>query len=173
MAVRRWTGRVASGALALAAPLLAGNTGTASFDSRLLAVQNRERAAIGVEPLAWDPSLAHAAQGWADHLAAAGAFAHAPKDMRAPQGENLWAGTRGRYSLEAMVEAWAREKRWFRPAPIPAASTTGRFEDVGHYTQLIWRDTRRVGCAMATGAREDVLVCRYSEAGNWIGEKPF
>lgn len=165
--------RLACGALALGTPLLLGNTATAGFESRLLAAQNQERAALGIEPLAWDPALARSAQGWADHLAATGGFAHAPKDMRAPEGENLWAGTRGRYALEDMVSAWAREKRYFRPAPIPAASTTGRFADVGHFTQLVWRATRRVGCALATGAREDVLVCRYAEAGNWVGEKPF
>jgi len=37
----------------------------------------------------------------------------------------------------------------------------------------MWRDTRAVGCAIARGAREDVLVCRYSQAGNYIGERPF
>ena len=173
MAERRSAMRLGLGALALAAPLLLGNTATAGFETRLLAAQNRERAAYGVEPLAWDANLARSAQEWADHLAATGGFAHAPKDMRAPQGENLWAGTRGRYALEDMVDAWAREKRFFKPAPIPSASTTGRFADVGHYTQLMWRDTRHVGCALATGQREDVLVCRYSEAGNWVGEKPF
>ena len=174
MAVRRWAARWVCGALALAAPLLLlGNTATAGFQARLLAAQNGERAALGIAPLAWDADLAQAAQHWADHLAATGGFAHAPKDPRGPQGENLWAGTRGRYALEDMVDAWAREKRVFKPGPIPNTSTTGRFGDVGHYTQLVWRDTRRVGCALATGAREDVLVCRYSEAGNWVGERPF
>lgn len=165
--------RLVCGALALVAPLLLGNRETAAFDARLLAAQNHERAALGVEPLAWDTGLARSAQGWADHLAATGAFAHAPKDTRTPQGENLWAGTRGRYMLEEMVDAWAREKRVFKPGTFPDNSTTGRYQDVGHYTQLMWRDTRRVGCALATGAKEDVLVCRYSDAGNWIGERPF
>jgi len=30
-----------------------------------------------------------------------------------------------------------------------------------------------VGCAEASSAREDILVCRYAEAGNYIGERPF
>ena len=71
------------------------------------------------------------------------------------------------------VAGWVREKRYFKPGAFPANSTTGRWEDVGHYTQLMWRDTRQVGCALATGAREDVLVCRYSAAGNYVGERPF
>ncbi len=58
-------------------------------------------------------------------------------------------------------------------APAASNSTTGRVEDVGHYTQLVWRATSQVGCAEATGTREDILVCRYAEAGNWRGERPF
>ena len=66
-----------------------------------------------------------------------------------------------------------REKKYFRPGLFPNNSTTGRVADVGHYTQLVWRATREVGCASATGAREDILVCRYAEAGNYRGEQPF
>ncbi|WP_375392973.1 CAP domain-containing protein [uncultured Sphingomonas sp.] len=143
------------------------------FGTRILADHNRERVALGVGPLAWDAGLARSAQGWADHLAATGAFAHAPDGAGDPQGENLWAGTRGRYTVDEMVDGWAREKRWFRPGVFPDTSITGREADVGHYTQMIWRQTRAVGCAVAAGAREDVLVCRYSAAGNWVGERPF
>jgi hypothetical protein len=37
----------------------------------------------------------------------------------------------------------------------------------------MWRATRRVGCAVRRGEREDVLVCRYAEAGNYRGEVAF
>jgi hypothetical protein len=163
------------GVLSLA-PLLLGATDLASNrDARLLAAHNRERATLGLPPLAWSDELARSAGGWARHLAATGAFDHYRPDPndRDPQGENLWAGTRGFFGPEAMVGAWAAEKRHFRDAPIPAASTTGNFEDVGHYTQLVWRRTTAVGCATARGAVEDVLVCRYSEGGNVIGERAF
>jgi hypothetical protein len=46
-------------------------------------------------------------------------------------------------------------------------------EDVGHYTQVAWRGTSQVGCARATGQKTDVLVCRYNNAGNYIGETVF
>lgn len=159
--------------LCAGAPALIGTVDMhGHFEERLLAAHNRERDALGLAPLRWDPTLAAAARGWADQLARTGAFEHAP-EQEEPQGENLWAGTRGRYALEAMVDGWAREKRYFRYGPFPNNSSTGRVEDVGHYTQLVWRETREVGCAMATGAREDVLVCRYAEAGNYEGELPF
>lgn len=166
--------RAAAMALALLAPLAGGATDTAAnFDQRLLTAHNRERALLGLEPLNWNPALVQSAQRWADHLAATGRFEHSHDDPYEPEGENLWAGTRGYYSPEQMVDAWAREKRYFRRGTFPDNSTTGRVEDVGHYTQLVWRDTRQVGCAKATGAQEDVLVCRYAAAGNYRGQVPF
>lgn len=161
-------------ALLVSSPALIGATDlTGHFEARVLAAQNRERAALGIEPLQWNPALAASARSWAQHLSATGRFEHAPERRVDPQGENLWAGTRGYYGIEAMVDGWLREKRYFHLGTFPNNSTTGEVEDVGHYTQLVWRRTRQVGCAMATGSREDVLVCRYSEAGNYIGERPF
>ncbi|HWU54254.1 MAG TPA: CAP domain-containing protein [Rhizomicrobium sp.] len=144
-----------------------------AFDGRILAAHNRERENLGLEPLSWNPALAQSAQRWADHLAQTGRFEHAPENHAAPEGENLWAGTRGYYSPEAMVNAWIREKRFFRPGAFPDNSTTGKVEDIGHYTQVVWRATRQVGCAEAASASEDILVCRYAEAGNYRGEQPF
>ena len=107
-------------------------------------------------------------------LAASGEFEHDPDtDQDDPQGENLWAGTRGAYAPEEMVEGWIEEKKYFRPGRFPDNSLTGDFADVGHYTQLMWRDSDRVGCALARGAAEEVLVCRYRTAGNVVGERPF
>ncbi|HYD37808.1 MAG TPA: CAP domain-containing protein [Allosphingosinicella sp.] len=165
----------AAAALALASPLLTGATGRlTSLDERLLAAHNRERSAAGVAPLAWDEELAAEAAAWGASLAASGAFEHAPDTgVEDPQGENLWAGTSGAWSPEEMVGGWIEEKRHFRRGRFPDNSVTGNFEDVGHYTQLMWRATDRVGCALAAGAAEEVLVCRYRTAGNVVGEAPF
>lgn len=169
--VRGWLLRLGAGACA---PLLLGSTSlTGNFDARVLAAHNRERSSLGVEPLNWNPELARSAQAWADRLAAVGAFEHAPEDPRDPEGENLWAGTKRHFTIERMVDGWVREKQLFKAGHFPDNSITGRVADIGHYTQLMWRQTRQVGCAMATGAQEDVLVCRYAEAGNYRGEVPF
>ena len=162
------------GGLVACVALLVGATSPGpSFQQEVLAVHNHERAAVGVGPLTWNPHLQASAQRWADYLAATGKFQHSPESEADPQGENLWAGTRNYFSPEDMVGAWAREKRNFRPSTFPANSTTGRVEDVGHYTQLVWRNTEEVGCARAAGAEEEVLVCRYANPGNYLGEKPF
>jgi uncharacterized protein YkwD len=143
------------------------------FDQRVLAAHNRERRGLGLVPLSWNAGLARSARRWADYLASTGRFEHAPESPRNPEGENLWAGTKGYYSPEAMVDAWIREKKFFRPGTFPDNSTTGRMEDVGHYTQVVWRATTQVGCAESRSRNEDILVCRYAEAGNYRGEVPY
>lgn len=161
-------------ALLTSSPLLIGGTALrADFNSRLLAAHNQERAAIGVPPLAWDDRLAGEARGWANQLAASGRFEHsADTPGQEPEGENLWAGTPRSFSPEAMVKLWVAEKSDYRPGVFPNNSKSGDVENVGHYTQLIWRGSGAVGCATAVGKSEEVLVCRYSSAGNVYGERP-
>jgi len=163
-------------ALALAAPLAQGATGIDNeLDQRLLAGHNRERDRLGIAPLAWDAGLARDAALYARRLVKLGYLVHSDEEPNDPdpQGENLWAGTRGYYGPEAMVGLWLSEKSDFKPGVFPNNSKSGDLEKVGHYTQLIWRSSHAVGCAVAHGRRDDFLVCRYSEGGNVIGERPF
>lgn len=166
----------ASLALALAAPFTQGATGLDNnLDQRLLASHNRERATIGIRPLEWDDKLATDAALYARHLVRLGYLEHYESDPRDrdPQGENLWAGTRGYYGPESMVGLWIAEKQDFKQGVFPNNSVSGDLEKVAHYTQLMWRTSHAVGCAVARGAEDDFLVCRYSEGGNVIGERPF
>lgn len=160
--------------LSLCSPLLIGGTAVrADFDQRLLVAHNQERADMGIAPLAWNDSLAADARVWAKELAVTGRFEHSPDEPGKPiEGENLWAGTPRAFSPEAMVHLWAAEKSDYRPGTFPNNSRSGDVERVGHFTQMIWRASRQVGCATAVGANEEFLVCRYSEAGNVYGERP-
>ena len=161
--------------LALLSVPLAGSTGLHNaFDSRVLAAHNRERTAAGIAPLAWSDDLAADAADWAATLADMNDLEHAEdSDPDDPQGENLWLGTRAAYTPEEMVGGWIEEKRHFKPGIFPNNSRTGNLEDVGHYTQLMWRETARVGCAKSGNGENEVLVCRYASAGNVVGERPF
>jgi hypothetical protein len=139
------------------------------FPGRILAAHNAERAAARVVPLVWDSTLAAGAALYAQQLAMSGRFDHSDRHARRGIGENLWMGSHGAFSPEAMVGGWASEKRWFVPGVFPNNSRTGSWEDVGHYTQMIWPSTQRVGCALASSGRIDYLVCRYATAGNMDG----
>ncbi|HEV2568968.1 CAP family protein [Sphingomonas sp.] len=161
-------------ALAAAMPLMTGGIDRDSaFAERILASHNRERTTLGVRPLQWDDRLAAQAQAWADHLARTGKFEHSPANPfdGATAGENLWTGTKGAYSPEEMVGYWIDEKADFKPGVFPAVSRSGDLQAVGHYTQLIWRQTTRIGCGIASTSADDILVCRYMVSGNVIGER--
>lgn len=163
-------------ALALMAPLMLGSVDLRTkAEDRLLAAHNRERTALDIPPLRWDSGLAADAAEWAEVQRRIGYLKHSPSDPRDPdpQGENLWAGTKGHYSLESMVGLWIAERKHFKPGIFPANSRTGDLADVAHYTQVMWRSSTHVGCAMSSNGRDDFLVCRYSEGGNVIGERPF
>jgi hypothetical protein len=141
----------------------------AQFPARILVAHNAVRAQARVAPLVWDNALGSAAAAYAQQMAMTGRFAHSNRALRRGTGENLWMGTRGAFSVEAMVGGWASERRWFRPGLFPNVSRTGNWMDVGHYSQMIWPTTTRVGCALASTPRIDYLVCRYAGAGNIDG----
>lgn len=146
---------------------------TTDLAGAVLATHNSARAAVRVPPLQWDAKLAQGAATWANHLARLGRMEHSPDKQRPDQGENLWMGTAGAYRPEDMVGSWVAERRYFRNQPSPNFSTTGNWADVGHYSQIVWRDTKRVGCAIGRGRGDEVLVCRYQPAGNWDGERAY
>jgi len=137
------------------------------FARRVLAMHNQERMRLGLAPLSWNMRLSQEAQQWANILVRCGAFEHSQVQ---DTGENLWMGTAGFYSPEQMVGDFLSERRAFHPGRFPNVSTSGNWSDVGHYTQVIWPQTQDVGCAIARGRGEDVMVCRYWPAGNVDGE---
>ncbi len=151
-----------------------GASGTASVQDALmqvmLAEHNAARRAVGTPDLVIDPDLNRQALEYAQQLARTGTFQHSPNSARPNQGENLWAGTASRFTHEQQAGAWINEDQYYIHDRFPFVSNTGRWQDVGHYTQIIWRDTKRLGCGIATGGGRDYVVCRYSPAGNFIGE---
>ncbi len=146
--------------------------GDALLQRTMLAAHATTRAAMRQPPLTWDAGLADDALAYAREMARTGRFEHAVQPRGpAVQGENLWTGTRGAYRFDEMAQHWIDERSVFVDRPVPQSSTTGRFGDVGHYTQIIWPRTTRVGCAIAAGVRDEYLVCRYLPAGNVVGER--
>ena len=140
----------------------------------MLRGHNAARAAVGVAPLLWDDRLAADAANYAATLAHEHRFEHAAQPQGpGREGENLWMGTRGAYGFDEMVRHWVDERRYYRAAPTPNFSTTGRWGDVAHYTQIVWRGSTAVGCAIASDPENDYLVCRYAPPGNVVGEVAF
>lgn len=133
----------------------------------ILAAHNRYRAEVGVPPLQWSAILATSAQQWANQLAASGILQHSGA------GENLAQGSNGAFSVTSLVDMWGSEKQYFIYGIFPEVSNSGSWSDVGHYTQMVWKNTTEVGCGLASGNGSDVLVCHYNPAGNVIGQSVF
>ncbi len=129
----------------------------------MLTTHNAVRAEAKLPPLQWSSSLAAFSQKWANTLLARNRTAHNPNS---PYGENILITGVG-FSPSLVVREWASESTNYR-----YRSNTCR-GDCGHYTQIVWRDTRRVGCAVARGARREVWVCSYDPPGNYEGEWPY
>lgn len=134
----------------------------------VLAAHNVERARVGAPPLQWDADLAVQATAYAQALAGGAPFVHSPRTGRSGQRENLSRGLPGASALQ-MVGYWTVERRNFAPGVFPNVSRTGDWEDVAHYTQMIWKTTTRVGCGIAGGRTGEFMVCRYSPPGNADG----
>lgn len=152
-------------------------TGGTTVDDRqtqmlevILQAHNDAREEVGVDDLVLDDDLNAQALAYAEELAETGSFEHSTPGSRPNQGENLWAGTQGAFSYATMAAGWVDEKQYYIHARFPFVSNTGQWQDVGHYTQIIWRDTTRLGCGIATGSGRDYLVCRYSPPGNVSGQ---
>jgi pathogenesis-related protein 1 len=129
----------------------------------MLTVHNAIRAERKLPPLQWSNELAAYSKRWANTLLAKNLSIHNPNS---PYGENIFlAGVGSAPSLA--VKQWASESRDYD------YRTNSCRTDCGHYTQIVWRDSRRVGCALARGSQRDVWVCSYDPPGNYRGEWPY
>jgi hypothetical protein len=152
-------------ALAFGAPVIVH--AEPSGPDEVLAEHNAYRASLGLPPLRWSDRLADEAQAWADHLAATGQLEHSGP------GQNLAMAAAGSQSVTQLVDLWGNEQSDFTNGNFPDISNTGDWKDVGHYSQMIWRSTREIGCGFAENYGRDVLVCDYDPPGNVMGQRAY
>ena len=152
--------------------------------SGIVSLHNELRAEKSQESLKWSGTLASYAQQWVDHLANNKncEMKHRPNQGEFKQiyGENLfWSSASetedGDISLlnfgaKEVVNAWAVEEDFYN-----YQTNECEFEkDCGHYTQIIWHETKEIGCAMAICEdKSQVWACNYSPRGNYLGEWPY
>lgn len=145
----------------------------------MLEAHNKVRSQHGVPPLSWSPSLAKEAGTWADHLMKENGckMQHA---KGGGEGENLhWASavvwSDGRRDVQSVTPAqvvgsWASEEADYDYA----RNRCRRGKVCGHYTQIVWKTSTHVGCAVRTCSdKSQIWVCRYLPPGNWVGVKPY
>ena len=158
------------GAAILAGPSLVLQNSHAQSNANLqdtvLNMHNRERSEVKVSPLTWSTSIAAESQAYANQLKSQEYVCNAQRCDMLPHGannENLAWGSVG-YPLSGMIQSWIDEKSRYDGGPIPNGGGPA-----GHYTAMVWHNTREVGCGTASGAQIEILVCRYNPPGNFIG----
>ncbi|KAJ3790242.1 PR-1-like protein [Lentinula aff. detonsa] len=143
-----------------------GSNGSGASDSDVqeyLSAHNTVRAQHGASALTWSNDAATKAQQWADNCV----FQHSGGTL-GPFGENLAAGTGSGYGIAQAIDSWSSEASQYDPNN-PVAS---------HFTQMVWKATTEVGCAVASCSGifaasfglASFYVCEYSPQGNVIGE---
>jgi pathogenesis-related protein 1 len=136
-------------------------------------LHNQLRATVGVPPLMWDAALASVAQAYAQGCQ----FQHSGRDG---VGENLAANAPAPPgSPVAMAfRSWSDEQAFYDYAGNSCAAG----KQCGHYTQVVWRTTTRLGCGVAactTGSpftgfpNWELWVCNYAPPGNVSGQRPY
>lgn len=149
-------------ALATVSPTRAQNS-----PQDFLTPHNAARAAVGVGPMVWDTSVAAYAQNYANQRIGDCNLVHSG----GPYGENIFWGSSGKeWTAGDAVASWVSEKQWYN---YPA-NTCSTGKACGHYTQVVWRNSVRLGCArVKCNSGAIFITCNYSPPGNVVGQRPY
>jgi len=123
-----------------------------SFKSSILKYHNIYRCMHGARKLKWSRKVAKSAKKWARRTG--GNMIHS----NSKYGENLYWATKP--SGKAAVKSWYSEVKYTSNGRVYGFSGS-----TGHYTQVVWKSTKKVGC----GKYRNLVVCQYSKAGNMAG----
>lgn len=127
---------------------------------KLLELHNAVRCMHGASPLTWSSSIAAFAKAYADKTPC-GSMVH--NQNRNGYGENIsicWGRTNCFDAARTMVGFYDEE--------VNNGPVTGWG---GHATQILWKDSKEVGCGLAScetgGTPYEFLVCNYDPPGNY------
>ncbi|XP_027367749.1 pathogenesis-related protein 1A-like [Abrus precatorius] len=118
---------------------------------------------------AWDEQLASYARGYLMQRYEDCKLVHSNSDY----GENMFWAKKLNWTPSDATYYWYKEKQWYdfhtlTCAPPPKAC--------GHFTQIVWRDSIRIGCALQhchnPGAGM-LIACEYDPPGNYENEHPL
>lgn len=127
---------------------------------------NGLRAAHGATAVVFDEVIGGVASSWADVLTKSGAFEHS--DSR--YGENLaWLSSATKKdgddctdSVFRAIDLWYSEVRNYNFDKPGYSATTG------HFTQLVWKGSKRIGLGVGVGGGKIVVVMNFDPPGNFL-----
>ncbi|KAL5726994.1 hypothetical protein ACHQM5_000232 [Ranunculus cassubicifolius] len=148
--------------------ILRRRNGKGKMIREFLFEHNKIRQQMNEPALAWDKTLARYAQRYAHIRKNDCALIHSTGGS---YGENLYCGQHfERHSASMAVRKWAGENIYYHRDTKSCDSN----QMCGHYTQIIWRNSKRVGCARVKCNNGGVfIICVYDPPGNFKNEDPL
>jgi uncharacterized protein YkwD len=138
------------------------NTTPPQFIEEALEEHNRLRAKHGIGPMTIDEDLNNVAQAWANKLLQKGKMEHSTNGF----GENVFWASGGSINGVKPCQAWYSEIKDFNFKRIDHTPGTG------HFTQLLWKSSVKLGIALASGKAGHFVVANYNPPGNFLGQYP-
>ncbi|KAK4753907.1 hypothetical protein SAY87_002011 [Trapa incisa] len=137
---------------------------------QFLFYHNLVRASKFELPLVWDSNLERYARWWAGQRRSDCRPEHSFPENGFKLGENIYWGSGSSWGPRDAVAAWTDEQRYY----TYQTNSCEPERICGHYTQIVWRTTRRIGCARVVCDDGDVfMTCNYDPVGNYVGERPY
>lgn len=138
-------------------------SGFTQFDVEALEAHNYYRRKHHAPPLTLNKDLCKIAQGYAQKLLATKSFEHSKNKYKGNNiGENLYWCTGKEATGEMATTDWYNE--------IKMHNFKKEFQhDTGHFTQVIWKDTKEVGFGVANKGNTYYVVANYYPPGNIKG----
>ncbi|KAJ4958267.1 hypothetical protein NE237_025378 [Protea cynaroides] len=127
-----------------------------------LTTHNSARSEVGVGSMTWDDTVATYAQNYANQRAEDCNLVHSGGSY----GENL-AWSSGDMSATDAVNMWVAEKTYYDYN----SNSCAEGQQCGHYTQVVWRNSVRLGCArvQCSSGSGTFIICNYDPPGNYVG----
>jgi uncharacterized protein YkwD len=132
------------------------------FLKAALKAHNEYRKKHHAPPLELSDDLCKVAQAWADKIAANDKMEHSENGY----GENIHWSSANVTDGKAPVEHWYSEVKDYK-----FAGDLDYQRGTGHFTQVVWKDTKELGIAKATGKSGGTyVVANYNPSGNFVGK---
>lgn len=103
--------------------------------------------------------LGKIAQAWANELAKMGKMQHSTAGF----GENVYWNTEA-CDGKRPVDQWYSEIKDYNFSKMEGQKGTG------HFTQVVWKASKEMGIALATGPKGNYIVAEYNPPGNFVGK---
>lgn len=132
----------------------------------ILNTHNSLRSKHQVDDLKWNKEIQVIAQAYAEKIAPGHSLIHSSNKYKGNSlGENLYMSYGG-ISGEQASNSWYSEIKDYDFSSHKSSSGA----TTGHFTQLVWKDSKEIGCGSACDGTYCICCCNYYPAGNFIGK---